>query len=55
MLEASDLRTVTMRAEQWQYVLSVLNEAPHRVAAPLITAIVQQCTQSTTPSEPELP
>jgi hypothetical protein len=32
--------TVTMDVQEWNNVLAALNEAPHRVAAPLIRKIV---------------
>lgn len=34
---------VTMSAEEWNVVLSVLREAPYKVVAPLIERIISQC------------
>ena len=45
-IQPSDMRTVTMRAEQWQQVLVALHQAPYGIARPLIDTIVQQCTQT---------
>jgi hypothetical protein len=37
--------TITLEAQQWNVVLGALNEAPYRIAAPLINKIVEQVQQ----------
>lgn len=41
-IDAGSSLAVTLTAAQWQQVLVALNEAPYRLAAPLIDAIVKQ-------------
>ena len=41
-IDASAPITVTLQAQQWNVVLAALNEAPYRIAAPLIAAIGEQ-------------
>ena len=38
--------SVTLQAQQWNMVIAALDEAPHKVAAPLIQAISQQLQQA---------
>jgi hypothetical protein len=44
--------TITLEAQQWNGVLGALNEAPHRIARPLIDAIVQQVQQAQSAAPP---
>jgi hypothetical protein len=39
-IEPNQPLTVTLDANEWNNVLAALNEAPHRVASPLIRKIV---------------
>jgi hypothetical protein len=47
-MQPTDELTVTMQAQQWETVLRLLDEvpAPHRVTAPLLASIQQQCMLS---------
>lgn len=54
-IEPNQPLTVTLEANEWNNVLAALNEAPHRVAAPLIRKIVAaiETYQSTPAPEAE--
>ena len=43
---------VTLSAQEWNTVMSAVNELPHRVARPLFDRIVQQLQQQ---SQPQMP
>ena len=44
--------TVTLSAQEWNTVMSAVNELPHRVARPLFDRIGQQLQQQ---SQPQMP
>jgi hypothetical protein len=46
-LDAMTPLAVTLEAQQWNQILATLNEAPYRVAAPLIQRIGQQLQEQT--------
>lgn len=41
-MHASELVAITLRADQWNTIIAVLQDARYCVAAPLITAITTQ-------------
>lgn len=41
-MDANDPVQITLAAQQWNVVIAALNEAPYRVAAPVIEAILKQ-------------
>lgn len=49
-IEPTQPFTVTLEANEWNNVLASLNEAPHRVAAPLIRKIVAAIEAHSTPA-----
>ena len=46
-VEATMPLQITLQAQEWNVVLSTLNEAPYRVAAPLIQKMGQQLQEQT--------
>jgi hypothetical protein len=44
--------TITLEAQQWNSVLAALNEAPHRIARPIIDRIVEQVQGQQSPAAP---
>jgi hypothetical protein len=52
-LEPDHKLAVTLTAQEWNNVLGALNEAPHRIAAPLIRQIVAQIEGRAVPVEAE--
>ena len=53
-VEATMPMTITLQAQEWNQVLGTLNEAPYRVAAPLIQKIGQQLQEQTGPLGPQM-
>jgi hypothetical protein len=41
-IEPNQTLSITLTAQDWNTVLAALNEMPHRIAAPLISSIMQQ-------------
>lgn len=41
-MEANDPVQITLTAQQWNVVIAALNDAPYRVAAPVIERILAQ-------------
>jgi hypothetical protein len=54
-IEATMPLTITLEAQQWNQVLATLNEAPYRIAAPLIQTIGQQLQEQTGQLGPQAP
>jgi hypothetical protein len=46
---------VTLQAQQWNTVLAALNEAPHRIARPVIDAILSQVQAEADKGDAALP
>lgn len=47
--------TITLQAQEWNQVLSVLSDAPFRIAAPLINQITQQAQQVAPQGQQQFP
>ena len=48
-IDANAPLSVTLTAQQWNQLLSLLAEGPYRIAAPLISAITSQASASMRP------
>ena len=53
-LQADQPIAITLEAQQWNAVLAALNEAPYRIAAPLISRIVEQVQRQQGPPAPAI-
>jgi hypothetical protein len=46
MIDRGKECSVTMSADEWNVVLSILREAPYRTVAPLIERIIAHCMRA---------
>lgn len=46
-VDATMMLSATLQAQEWNVILNTLNEAPYRVAAPLIQKLGQQLQEQT--------